>query len=153
MIDEKCDSICIPFTWGIKKFSPKINYSTIPRLKAGVILVKDGRVLVVQNYNFKWSFPKGGINSQESEISAAVRELEEETGIKIKESELDKRHIRYKNQIYYIHNFEGAFNIQLILDKIEITGIGWSCLECAQNLNLSADIKKLLRMVNLKGLE
>jgi 8-oxo-dGTP pyrophosphatase MutT (NUDIX family) len=47
----------------------------------GIVLNKDGVILVVnQNYN-SWSFPKGHIEDGEEVLAAAKREIEEETGI------------------------------------------------------------------------
>ncbi len=47
----------------------------------GIVLNKDGVILVVnQNYN-SWSFPKGHIEEGEEVLAAAKREIEEETGI------------------------------------------------------------------------
>src|SRR2546422_1037172 len=50
---------------------------------AGGIVVKDGKVLVTQHSKHKgWDFPKGHIESGESQEQAAIREVEEETGVK-----------------------------------------------------------------------
>lgn len=52
----------------------------------GIILKKDGgdiRVLVTQHSGHKgWDFPKGHIELAESSEQAAIREVEEETGIR-----------------------------------------------------------------------
>ncbi len=50
---------------------------------AGGIVVRDGKVLVTQHSKHKgWDFPKGHIETGESKEQAAVREVEEETGVK-----------------------------------------------------------------------
>ena len=41
----------------------------------------EGKLLVVQQHNNSWSFPKGGVNEGESEYDAALREIREETGL------------------------------------------------------------------------
>ncbi len=50
---------------------------------AGGIVVKDGKVLVTQHSKHKgWDFPKGHLEEGESSEQAAIREVEEETGVK-----------------------------------------------------------------------
>ena len=51
---------------------------------AGVILIRNGRILVVQSYWNKFGFPKGTVNDNESHEDAARRELLEETGIRFR---------------------------------------------------------------------
>ena len=53
---------------------------------AAVLLVKDGMVLMERQYRFPygkviWEIPAGKLNSGEDPCSAALRELEEETGL------------------------------------------------------------------------
>ena len=50
---------------------------------AGGIVVRDGRVLLVHRPRYDdWTFPKGKLDAGESFEDAAVREVEEETGIR-----------------------------------------------------------------------
>lgn len=61
---------------------------------AGGIVFKNGKVLLIKNAAMRdknkayWGFPKGHINSGEKSEEAAVREIEEETGI---ETEIIKK--------------------------------------------------------------
>ncbi len=48
----------------------------------GIVLNKDGLVLVVNQKGTSWSLPKGHIDPGEDELAAAVREINEESGIK-----------------------------------------------------------------------
>ncbi len=43
---------------------------------------KKGRVLVVNQRGTSWSLPKGHIDPGESQLQAAIREIEEESGIR-----------------------------------------------------------------------
>ena len=53
-----------------------------PRASAGGIIVnKDGKIVLVEQHANSWSFPKGGIEVGESEFDTAKREIFEETGI------------------------------------------------------------------------
>ena len=47
----------------------------------GVVLNKKGEVLVVSQHGTSWSLPKGHIDDGEDKMSAAVREIYEESGI------------------------------------------------------------------------
>ena len=48
----------------------------------GVVINKDGLVLVVNQNNNSWSLPKGHIDEGEEKFEAAVREIYEESGIR-----------------------------------------------------------------------
>lgn len=47
----------------------------------GVVLRPDGKMLLVFQHSNSWSFPKGKVNSGESQLEAARREIGEETGV------------------------------------------------------------------------
>ena len=52
---------------------------------AGAIVVRDGRVLVIHRPKHDdWGFPKGKLEEGEDEAAAAVRELEEEVGLRVR---------------------------------------------------------------------
>ena len=52
----------------------------------GGIIIRDGKVLMVQQENGVFAFPKGHVESGETELETAEREILEETGI---DAELD----------------------------------------------------------------
>lgn len=65
-------------------------YGIIERADSSVAIIEtdDKRILFLKQFRFptgeySWELPMGGIDSNESPISAAVRELEEEAGITI----------------------------------------------------------------------
>ena len=47
----------------------------------GIVLNKEGKVLVVNQNNDSWSLPKGHIDEGETALIAAKREIEEESGL------------------------------------------------------------------------
>ena len=48
----------------------------------GVVINKKRRVLVVSQRGTSWSLPKGHIDPGETKLEAAIREIEEESGIR-----------------------------------------------------------------------
>ena len=54
-------------------------------MAAGGILERDGEILLVQRPRYKdWSLPKGKLDRGETPLHAAVREVREETGYRVK---------------------------------------------------------------------
>jgi len=62
----------------------KANFMSLFKVinAAGGIVVKDDQVLMIYRLK-KWDFPKGKLDKKESFKNAAVREVEEETGLKV----------------------------------------------------------------------
>jgi 8-oxo-dGTP pyrophosphatase MutT (NUDIX family) len=51
---------------------------------SGGLIVRDGRVVVVHRPKYDdWSFPKGKAHAGESDEACALREIEEETGLRV----------------------------------------------------------------------
>jgi len=53
----------------------------IKKVSAGGVVVHDGKILVVSQQGRSWSLPKGGVEEGEDFLSAAKREIFEETGV------------------------------------------------------------------------
>lgn len=100
---------------------------------SGVILIYNNKILLVRPRKFKrkqnkWSIPKGHIEGKMSKMKTALRELEEESRIKLKKKilkESEKYIIKYiksnKNKILtcYVVNIEKEqLNIKLFNDMI-----------------------------------
>ncbi len=140
--------MCRVVTW--KAAQREREFSRDPRtlgnFKAGVILINDeNHILLVQNYDGKWTFPKGGIECGETTEDAALRELFEETGI-----QLAREHMRFfiksYKQTYFICGADSSmsFDEALIQDKVEITGIGWFCMEHMSDINTSRPTSRII---------
>jgi len=84
------------------------------RYSAGLAIVYDGKVLLGQAKGRKegtgYGIPKGGIESGESNLEAAIRETREEFGIKVSRSLIDSaeytfvltsRKYKYNKVVYY----------------------------------------------------
>jgi ADP-ribose pyrophosphatase YjhB (NUDIX family) len=51
-------------------------------VSGGGVVVRDDKVVVVNQSNVSWSFPKGHVDEGETPLEAAKREIYEETGLK-----------------------------------------------------------------------
>ena len=100
---------------------------------SGVILIYNNKILLVRPRKFrkqfqKWSVPKGHIESKMSKIENALKELQEESRIKLKKSFLKKsqktvinyfKSGAYKRLTCYIVNIEkDDINVELFNDMI-----------------------------------
>jgi ADP-ribose pyrophosphatase YjhB (NUDIX family) len=67
--------------------SPR-EYPEVPRIGVGAVVLKDGRVLLVRRDRApakgKWSIPGGLVNLGERTEAAAVREVAEECGLRVR---------------------------------------------------------------------
>jgi 8-oxo-dGTP diphosphatase len=53
----------------------------MPILAASACVMREGRVLMVRSYEELWAFPGGKVETGETIVEAATRELFEETGV------------------------------------------------------------------------
>lgn len=76
------------------------------KISAGLVIIQDNQILLVHPTGSPWkktySIPKGHLEKGEDILDAAIRETKEETGVKIKKSEIlqpeGTLHIDYKNE-------------------------------------------------------
>jgi len=55
--------------------------SEIVQVAGGVVINRNGDVLVVNQSNTSWSLPKGHVDNGEEELATAIREIYEESGV------------------------------------------------------------------------
>ena len=135
----------------LKKFAKKL-----PNVIAGggKVLNEKGDILFIFR-NGKWDLPKGKIDGKETIEAAALREVEEETGVKklkiIKPLEttyhIFKRNGRHRLKITYWFEMHSSYKGKLVPEEIEgITKVEWLNPEQAQNAleNSYANIKELI---------
>ena len=64
------------------------EYPEVPRVGVGAVVLRDGHVLLVRRGHppalGKWSIPGGLVNLGETTEAAAIREVEEECGLKVR---------------------------------------------------------------------
>lgn len=61
--------------------APEDAASVVRPSAGGIVVGTDGRIVLVEQHGNSWSFPKGGIEKGETPLEAALREIQEETGL------------------------------------------------------------------------
>jgi len=135
----------------LKKFSKKL-----PNVVAGggKVINEKGEILFIFR-NGKWDLPKGKIDGKETIEAAALREVEEETGVKklkiTKPLEttyhIFKRNGRHRLKITYWFEMHTSYKGKLVPEEIEgITKVEWLNPEQVQKAleNSYANIKELM---------
>jgi ADP-ribose pyrophosphatase YjhB (NUDIX family) len=119
----------------------------LPKCCAGVCVISRRGILVSQSYNLYWGIPKGIVNPQESLRHCALRELYEETNLKLEPQQLSRVvfNFRYKN----IHRRVCVFfafvddteALKASVGDEESTGYGFIHPTCLLELFYSGKIK------------
>jgi 8-oxo-dGTP diphosphatase len=84
------------------------------RVRAGVILIEDGKVALIERHRagkHYYVFPGGGMDDGETPEQAAVREMEEETGLQVAiRRKVAQIYFGLSEQIYYlVDRLDGKF--------------------------------------------
>ena len=76
------------------------------RIRAGVVLIEDGKVALIERFrdgNHYFVFPGGGADVGENPEETAIREMEEETGLRVTvKQELAEIHFDLSRQHYFL---------------------------------------------------
>jgi len=114
---------------------------------AGVCVISKKKILVNQSYNLFWGIPKGIVENNESLIDCALRELEEETSVKLEPTDLAKYvfSFRYTNINRKICIFFAILPDYHVLNELSFdndsTGYGFIKPLCLLELFYSRKIK------------
>ena len=122
---------------------------------AGAVVLRRGReVLLVHRPKYDdWSFPKGKVDRGEHPLAAAVREVEEETGLRVRLGRpLGDQHYevngRGKTVHYWTARVVGDDDISSYLINQEIDELVWvSCQRAVEMLSYPRDKKTLRQAV------
>ncbi|WP_291767178.1 NUDIX hydrolase [Caldivirga sp. UBA161] len=138
------------------------QYPKYPLVGVGAVVINDGKILLVKRANEpgkgKLSIPGGMVNAGEDPGNAAVRELEEETGLKGEVSLLlgvyqyvehdDEGNVKYHFILLdYLINVKGG-SLKASSDAAEVLFID---LNNALNMNLTETTKELINDILSKG--
>ena len=117
----------------------------------GCIVIEDGKILLIQQKNGHWGFPKGHIEDDETERNAAIRETKEETNIDV-EIKGNRRYTEnyitdkgnYKEVIYYLAK---RINGKTKRQESEINAIKWMPVNEAIDKLTYENTRELLKKV------
>jgi 8-oxo-dGTP pyrophosphatase MutT (NUDIX family) len=92
-----------------------------------------------------WSLPKGRIQDQETEEECAIRELYEETGIRL-DTVANLPRIVIGRNVYFI-SYINKYNLQTfnIIDKKEVEEVSWKTIYELRNMICNKDIRHILQ--------
>jgi len=112
------------------------------KVRATIICEQDRHVLLVRKQGGRWTLPGGKLERGESAADAAVRELLEETGLRVDELiyvlELESGGTRH-------HVFEvSVLNLEQLRPLNEITDCIWHPLDALHNLNISDAMRSIV---------
>lgn len=117
-----------------------------PRKKAGVFIFDPAseRVLIVLSRNRYWGLPKGSLKPGESEVECAIREVYEETGLRVSENDL-KYSVKVNSSATYFYMEMNSIDVSVQTnsqqDANDVNGIGWIKLDCLVDLVSKDKIK------------
>ena len=111
------------------------------------------KILLVKNHNGKcWTFPKGHIESNESEKQTALREIKEETGLSVtiepnfRQTSIYRPYGKIKK--YVVFFLARACESSVVIQKNEIDYYLWVSLDDAMKLCSHDNDTKILVEVN-----
>lgn len=126
--------------------------------RSRVLVVAEDQVLVVKSWlgTGKWSVPGGGIHYKEESKTGALRELAEETGLKLTPNQL--KYLGSNKQTIYGLSFNCecfaaslAKPLPISLTDPEILDIQWLPISKLNNKNANSDVLDLLKASDLTG--
>lgn len=107
--------------------------------KAGVFVFSPDkkRILLVQSRGKYWGPPKGTVEDNEDWETCAIRELKEESGISLNETDAFKRMGFLKSNAFYFTLERNNVNLGLQdVKNNDANGIGWFNVDCLREMIL-----------------
>lgn len=106
-------------------------------------------LLICHKKGNHWSFPKGHVENEETEVETAIREIREETGVEVIIDDSFREEIRYrlpngnvKDVIYFAAEENGGV---LKCQEEEVCAMGWFSEESAMKKISHENSRKILR--------
>lgn len=124
-----------------------------------ILVVSEGDVLVVKGWlgDGGWGLPGGGLHYKEDPAEGAVRELEEETGVAVKPSDLHflfaGRTTSENGMRYGLHAFslELAKKPEISRQRLELTHLEWvPWAELEQDKKLNKNVRRIMAAFSKK---
>ncbi|MGQ0842793.1 MAG: NUDIX hydrolase [Sporichthyaceae bacterium] len=101
--------------------APKAN-SIVPSVNVAVVDAEGRLLLIRRSDNGNWALPGGGIDVGESLSQAAVREVEEETGIVCEITGLVGIYTNPHHVLHYTSNDEVRQEFSIVLTAVPVSG-------------------------------
>lgn len=140
-----------------RKYCPKDNWTYYPNVSTsvGAIIAQKGKVLLVKRnrepYRNKWMFPSGFVEFGEHPEETILREVREETGLKVKKIKLIKviqstDDPRERGHFIFVFKVEIAEG-KLSTDNVENRDISWHPIGNPPKMGFPKTHQPLMKML------
>lgn len=113
---------------------------------------KDSKVLIIQQVQGHWCFPKGHVEANETEQQTALREIKEETGLLVTLDTSKRYHLQYspkknvdKDTVYFVGYLKGG---KEKIQKEELLDMRWvkpiEAMGCITHESCAAMLKRVM---------
>jgi bis(5'-nucleosidyl)-tetraphosphatase len=117
------------------------------RIYGSICVSPENTILLVKGRRSgKWSFPKGHLESEETSLDCAIRELYEETGMAINTTPVGS----YKLSVGQYYLFETNETELAVRDHDEIEEAAWIPFHKLSSMNCNVDVNNFLMRLNGK---
>ncbi|MFA7277944.1 MAG: NUDIX hydrolase [Candidatus Gracilibacteria bacterium] len=133
-----------------------VNFSPRFEVVSCFIQVDDRFLLLLRQDGDKlqpnvWGLPAGKKEKKEKELDAMLREIEEETGLKIKKPKLQQHHtlyVRYSEYDFTYYPFHARFTEEpeIELNPVEHKDFRWVTAEEAFKMKLIKDLDECIKV-------
>lgn len=119
----------------------------------GTIVINDNKVLVIQQKQGFWGFPKGHMEQGKNEIETAIRETKEETNLDVIIEDKTRFCLTYfiedknihKEVVYFVAKVDGKVDIKPQIE--EINSIAWIDIAKVEDILTFDNLKELWKAV------
>ena len=118
----------------------------------GTIIIDNNKVLLIQQKQGFYGFPKGHVEGNETEVETAIRETKEETNLDVVVDESKRFEISYivndnidKKVVYFLAKLTGENNI--IAQEEEINEVIWVDIDKVEDILTFDNLKELWKEV------